>query len=343
MALQTIWFILITVLWAGFFVLEGFDFGVGMLVPVLGRDEAERRTIKATVGPFWDGNEVWLITAGGATFAAFPDWYASMFSAYYLPLFLVLVALILRAVGFEYRDKATTEARRHLWDWLVAGSCLLVPLLIGVAFGGLLAGIPLDGDHNFTGAFLDLVQPYALGTGILFALLSLMQGLMFLRLKTMPAIGDRAVVLARKVTWAVVAVFFVHMVWTRFVSPGSVLPGAAAWLALTFAVATAWLAGHGEHQGWGFVCSTATIGFTVVNFFADLYPNLMVSSTSALDTITIEDSSGSYTLTLMTIVAGVMVPVVLIYTAWNYWVFRQRVTTDDVAAPPPADRADAAS
>ena len=332
MALQTTWFVIITVVWTGFFVLEGFDFGVGMLVPFLAGDDVERRVLRATIGPFWDGNEVWLVVAGGATFAAFPDWYASMFSAYYLPLFIVLVALILRAVAVELRDKRPSARWRHTWDGLTAASGLLVPLLIGTAFGGLLAGIPLNADHDFTGGFLDLVQPYALCTGLLFATLCLLQGLMFVRLKTTGGLIGRAEAVARIESWVVVALVAVHMVWTRIVVGSGIIPGLASWLALTFAVATAWLALHAEeHRGAAFACSSATMAFTVIGFFAELYPNLMVSSTSAANTIGLADSSGSYTLTLMTIVAAVTVPVVLLYTGWSYWVFRQRVTSTDVA------------
>lgn len=335
MALQTTWFVLITVVWTGFFVLEGFDFGVGMLVPFLARDDVERRVLRATIGPFWDGNEVWLVVAGGATFAAFPDWYASMFSAYYLPLFVVLVGLILRAVAVELRDKHPSTRWRHSWDGLTAASGLLVPLLIGTAFGGLLAGIPLNEDHDFTGSFVDLVQPYALGTGVLFAGLCLLQGLMFLRLKTTGGLVDRAGAIARVASWVVAALVAVHMIWTRVVVGSGVIPGLASWMALTFAVATAWLALHaGEHRGAAFVCSSAAVAFTVISFFGELHPDLMVSSTAAANSIELSDSSGAYTLTLMTIVAAVTLPVVLLYTAWSYWVFRRRVTTDDVAPSP---------
>jgi cytochrome d ubiquinol oxidase subunit II len=334
MALQTTWFIFITVLWSGFFVLEGFDFGVGMLVPFLGRDDTERRVLRATTGPFWDGNEVWLVTAGAATFAAFPDWYATMFSAYYLPLFVVVLALILRAVGVEFRDKIAASRWRHTWDWLTVACCALVPLLIGTVFGGLLNGIPIDQSMEFTGGFADLVRPYALFTGIVFGALCLLQGTMFLRLKTTDDLERRASRLAPPVAWIVVALVVAHIVWTRIAVGSGVIPNLGSWLALSFAVATAWLAADSDHRGAAFGCSAATVAFTLIGFFAELYPNLMVSSTSAAYDITISDSSGSYTLTLMTIVTVVMLPVVLIYTAWNYWVFRRRVTVQDVSPEP---------
>jgi cytochrome d ubiquinol oxidase subunit II len=326
MALQATWFILITILWSGFFMLEGFDFGVGMLVPFLGHTDTERRMLRATTGPFWDGNEVWLVTAGAATFAAFPDWYATMFSAYYLPLFIVVVALILRAVGSEYRDKRGGSGWRTSWDWITVACCLSIPLLIGVAFGGLLNGIPIDQQMEFTGTFADLVQPYALATGILLALLC--------RLKVAGDLSQRASHAARTVAWIAVAVLVVHVIWTRFAVGSGVIPNLGAWMAMTAAVATAWLAGHDRHRGLAFGASATTIVLTLFGFFAELYPNLMVSSTATANNITTADSSGSYTLTLMTIVTVVMLPVVLIYTTWSYWVFRQRVTIDSVSADP---------
>ena len=339
MALQTTWFILITLLWAGFFVLEGFDFGVGMVVPFLGRDDVERRVLRRTIGPFWDGNEVWLITAGAATFAAFADWYATMFSAYYLPLFIVVVALILRAVGFEYRDRIEATRWRHLWDGVVVACCLLVPLLFGVAFGGLLNGLPIDAQKEFTGTFLDLIQPYALWTGVLFVALCVLQGLLFLRIKTEGELQARATKMAGPVAWMVVGILTIHIVWTRFAVGSGIIPNLGAWMALSFAVATACLAYHEGLRGIAFGCSAATIASTILSFFGELYPNLMVSTTAAANNITIADSSGSYTLTLMTIITIVMLPIVLIYTAWNYWVFRQRVTTDDVSPAPSSARA----
>lgn len=334
MTLQATWFILIAALWTGFFVLEGFDFGVGMATPFVGRDDEERGLLKETTGPFWDGNEVWLIVVGGATFAAFPDWYATMFSAYYLPLFVVLVALILRATGTEYRDRRDSHRWRTTWDWLIAGSCLAVPLLLGTALGGLVGGIPIDAQKEFTGDLLDLVQPFALLTGVLFAALSLFQGLLFIRLKTTGDLVARAGHAARWVGGLVFVLVLVQMVWMQFEVGRGVIPGLASWLALTFAGAAALLALEKHHDGWAFVCSSGTILSVVVSVFAILYPDTMISTTSSAYNLTVEDSSGSYTLTLMTIVAGVMLPVVLLYTAWSYWVFRERVRRPRVGSGP---------
>ncbi len=324
MALQTTWFIFIALLWAGFFLLEGFDFGVGMLVPLLGRDDAERRALRATIAPVWDGNEVWLITAGGATFAAFPDWYATMFSAYYLPLFLVLVALIVRACASEYRAKASTERGRDIWDWLMASGCLLAPLLIGVALGGLLGGIPIDAQLEFTGTLPDLVAPYALLSGLALTAMCVAQALAFLRLKTTGEMQARVTAVHRVAAFVAAGFLVVFVGWTQAEAGGLLIPNAAQWLAITFAVAAAFLATY-PHQGWGFACTSGAIAFAVIGLFGTLHPNLMVSSTSAANNITLSDSSGSYTLTLMTVIAAVMLPVVVLYQAWTYRVFRQRV------------------
>jgi cytochrome d ubiquinol oxidase subunit II len=324
--------VLIAVLWAGFFVLEGFDFGVGMVEPFLGRTDEDRQVIRSTTGPFWDGNEVWLIVAAGATFAAFPDWYATMFSAYYLPLFVVLLALIFRALSFEYRDKREDRRWRATWDWLTAVACAVVPLGIGIVFGGLLAGIPINSQHTFTGSFVDLVQPYAVFCGLTFLVLCWFQGLMFLRIKTADEIRqrvDRSAAVAGGVVFVALIVF---MIWTQAVARGDVvIPGPGLWLALTAAGAAGWLANHPRHAGWGFAASATAIAFVIFGFFGTLYPDLVVSSTSAANSVTKADSSSSYTLTLMSVIALVMVPVVILYSAWSYWVFRARVTAQTIA------------
>jgi cytochrome d ubiquinol oxidase subunit II len=334
MSLQTTWFILIGVLWTGFFLLEGFDFGVGMLTPFVGRDAAERGVLKETTGPFWDGNEVWLIVVTGATFAAFPDWYATMFSAFYMPLFVVLVALILRATGTEYRDRRDGVRWRTAWDGVIAVTCLLVPFFLGIALGGLLGGLPIDGQMEFTGSFVDLVQPFALITGVTFVVLSLLQGASFLRLRTVDETRDRASAAARKISLVAVVILAAQLIWTTAVDPtDTVIPGPWAWVAITAVVAAALLAHERRHEGWAFVASSATIASTVANLFATLYPNTMISTTSVANNLTTDDSSSSYTLKLITIVAAIMVPVVLVYTAWNYWVFRERVRPREPVAP----------
>jgi cytochrome d ubiquinol oxidase subunit II len=323
--LQTTWFILIAVLWAGFFMLEGFDFGVGIVTPFVGRDDEERRTLKETTGPFWDGNEVWLIVAVAATFAAFPDWYATMFSAYYLPLFVVVLALILRATGTDYRDRREGVRWRRRWDRIIAGTCLLIPFLLGVMFGGLLVGIPISSKMEFTGDLTDLVHPFALMSGVFLVALCVFQGLLFLRLKTS---GDLRARVSHRARWAglvVVVLAVVHTVWQQVEADRGAIPGAAAWLALTFLVAAAVVALEHEHAGWAFLCSALGIVFTIVDIFAALYPNTMVSSTSTAYNLTVSDSSNSYTLSLMTIIAALILPVVLLYTGWSYWVFRGRM------------------
>jgi cytochrome d ubiquinol oxidase subunit II len=332
-ALQETWFLLIGVLWTGFFILEGFDFGVGMVLPFLGHDDTERRVVRATIAPVWDGNEVWLITAAAATFAAFPDWYATMFSAYYIPLLFLLAALILRAVSFEFRDKAAETRWRSAWDWIAATASLLAPLLIGIVFGGLIGGLPIDKQKEFTGGFGDLIQPYALYSGITYAGLCLFQGLVFLRLKTGGELRERASVAARYAGVLMIALLAGYVAWTQVVNGPDVIPNAGAWLALTFGVAAAFLAFEVGNRGWVFSCSVLTIAFTVVHFFTALYPNLMVSTTSSAFNLTATDSSSSYTLTLMSITALVMIPIIVLYQGWTYWVFRKRVTPADVRGP----------
>jgi cytochrome d ubiquinol oxidase subunit II len=198
MTLVQFWFIVIALLWTGFFVLEGFDFGVGMLHAVVARDEAGRRAAVAAIGPLWDGNEVWLVVAGAAMFAAFPDWYATMFSGFYLALVILLLALIVRGISFEFRGKSASPRWRRSWDILMTAGSLVAPLLIGVALGDLLAGLPIDRAGEFTGNFITLLQPYGLYTGVTLVVLCLLHGATFLAPKTTGAVRDRAAVLARR-------------------------------------------------------------------------------------------------------------------------------------------------
>lgn len=192
MDLTTIWFLLVAVLFTGYFILEGFDFGVGMLLPVLGRDDRERRVLINTIGPVWDGNEVWLITAGGAMFAAFPEWYATLFSGFYLPLLLILLALIARGVAFEYRNKRPEASWKRRWDHAIFFGSLLPAVLWGVAFANILRGVPLTADHEYAGGLLNLLNPYALLGGVTTAALFLTHGAVFIALKTVGDVRHRA-------------------------------------------------------------------------------------------------------------------------------------------------------
>jgi cytochrome d ubiquinol oxidase subunit II len=332
MHLYDLWFVLIAFLWVGYFVLEGFDFGVGMLVRVLGKDEAEHRVVLNTVGPLWDGNEVWLLVAGGATFAAFPDWYATLFSGFYLPLLLILVALIVRGVGFEYRGKRDDARWRRNWDLgLLVGSA--VPALLwGVAFANIVRGVPIDADKSYTGGFFNLLNPYALLGGLTTLSVFLLHGSLFVALKTRGAVRARATALAARLFPVVVPVAAAFLLWTLADHP-SVRTIVAIAVSASALVASWWLNGQGR-DGWAFGLSAMAIAGTVTSLFLALYPDVMPSSTSSAFDLTVRNAASSpYTLRVMTWVALLGTPVVLAYQAWSFWVFRQRLGVEDI---PPA-------
>jgi cytochrome bd ubiquinol oxidase subunit II len=331
--LQALWFLLIAVLWLGYFVLEGFDFGVGMLLRRTGRTDAERRAVIHTIGPVWDGNEVWLIVAGGATFAAFPQWYATLFSGFYLALFLILGALIVRGVAFELWGKRDDPAWRRGWEWAIVVGSALPALLWGVAWANIVHGVPIDGTGEYTGDLLDLLAPYALLGGLATLTLFLAHGAIFLALRTKGDIEARAFAVARAATPVAAAVGIAFLAWTLVdqgdrggVQSASAACAVAAGLLL---VAAAILARR--NAGWAFVATTGAIVALFTALFVDLYPNAMVSSTSNAYDLTLADASSSdYTLKVMTVVAVALLPFVLLYQAWTYWVFRHRVGADDV-------------
>jgi cytochrome d ubiquinol oxidase subunit II len=325
MHLTTLWFVLIAFLWTGYFVLEGFDFGVGMLLPVLGRDEIDRRRLLRTLGPVWDGNEVWLIVAGAATFAAFPEWYASMFSGFYLALLLILVALIVRGMGLEYRNKRDDAPWRRRWDYAITASSAAPAVLWGVAFGNIVRGVPLDADHVFTGTLLTLLNPYALLAGLVTGSLFALHGAVFLALKTDGELRDRARRLAQQigVGATLLAAAFLIVTQAQHGRPATDVVAAAAAAALIAAVVLTRIG----RDGWAFTATAATLLLAVATLFGDLWPNVLPSSTSAAFTLTVHNASSSpYTLGVMTWVALIATPFVLAYQAWSYWVFRQRVT-----------------
>ena len=334
MNLQILWFVIVAVFWTGFFVLEGFDFGVGALHKAIGRTDVEKRVAINAIGPVWDGNEVWLIVGGAAIFAAFPGWYATWFSAGYLALLLVLVALILRGVSFEWRARVDTDRWRGTWSWTLTVGSILIPLLLGVALGDLLAGLPIDSSDEFTGSFIDLLTPYGLLLGLTLLVLCLLHGSTFLGLKTSGAVRDRARALAAKLVWPTVALVVVYAIWTVSISDGGVWRILAAAVPALAAIAAAVLIRSGR-DGWSFAATAVTIGGTVAALFANLYPNVMVSSTSTANNLTVAGTaSGDYALKVMTVVALVMTPVVLIYQGWSYWVFRARIITPPESSEP---------
>jgi cytochrome d ubiquinol oxidase subunit II len=329
MDLNTLWFVLVGVLFVGFFVLEGFDYGVGMLLPFLGRSDVERRRIVNTIGPVWDGNEVWILTAGGAIFAAFPHWYATLFSGFYLALFLMLAALIVRGVAFEFRSKDARPAWRATWDWLIFVGSAVPALLWGVALGNLLRGVPIDANKNFVGGFVDLLNPYALVAGLTTLTVFLTHGAIFLNLKSVEPIRGRALRATKRVgplaTAAVFAFVLATYAWTDAFSRLGVNPGLVPIFALLALLAAGALI-HRDHMGWAFVMTCLTLALSTATIFLSLYPRVMVSSLDPTFSLTIYNASSTpYTLRVMSVVALVCVPIVLVYQGWTYWVFRQRV------------------
>ena len=327
MALQVLWFIVLAILWTGFFVLEGFDFGVGALHRVVGRDERERRVAINAIGPLWDGNEVWLIVAGAAMFAAFPAWYATWFSALYLALVAVLFSLIIRGVSFEFRGKSESARWRGTWSTTLTVGSVLAPLLIGVGLGDLLVGLPLNKSGDFTGTFWTLLTPYGLLMGVTLLALCLLHGSAFLALKTDGDVQARAFATAAQLRWVAVVLILVEGAWTFSLSGRSVQSAVLGILAVVTAVGVVRAVGA-RRDGWAFVLTAITIGSTVASIFAGLYPDVMVSSTDPAYSLTVAGAaSSSSALTVMTWVAVVLLPIVLIYQGWTAYVFRARVST----------------
>jgi cytochrome bd ubiquinol oxidase subunit II len=333
------WYIVIAILWTGFFILEGFDFGVGMLHSLVGGDEAGRRAAINTIGPLWDGNEVWLIVAGAGMFAAFPGWYATMFSAYNLALVLLLAALIVRGVAFEYRGKRDAARWRRTWDAALTAGSVLAPLLIGVALAGLLHGLPINSDQNFTGSFWDLLQPYALWTGVTLVLVCALHGATFLCLKTTGEMRERSWQLARRVAPFTAAFVIGFIIWTHVTASTAFFLNVIELLAILAVLAAVWLV-YDHREGFAFAATTVTIASCIISIFADLYPNVMVSSTSPAYNLTVHNTaSGGYSLKVMTVVVIILLPVVLAYQTWTYYVFRRRVSKQEFQPPTPSPRA----
>lgn len=329
MDLNTLWFILIGVLFSGFFLLEGFDYGVGILLPFVGKQDEERRLAINAIGPFWDGNEVWMLTAGGALFAAFPHWYATLFSGFYLALVLMLFALIVRGVAFEFRSQLAASRWRTTWDTLLFIGSLVPALLWGVAVGNLVRGVPIDAQMNFTGNLLTLLNPFALLAGVLFVLLFSLHGALFLSLKTTGPVLERAQQIAARLWLPTLLVAAGWILWT-FAAGGIKVVAllAAVIAAVALAAVRLWA---GQRAGLAFLLTSVTIVSATVMVFATLFPNVMISTTNPAWSLTIYTAASSpYTLRVMTIVAVIFVPIVLLYQVWTYRVFRQRLTAGDL-------------
>ena len=331
MELHDVWFVLIAVLWTGYFFLEGFDFGVGVLTKALARDESERRVLINTIGPVWDGNEVWLLTAGGATFAAFPPWYATLFSGFYLPLLLILVCLIVRGVAFEYRAKRADPRWKRNWEHAIFWTSLIPAFLWGVAFANIVHGVKINAAGDYAGGLFDLLHPYALLGGLLTLTLFTFHGAVFVSLKTLGDIRDRARRLALRLGLAGAALAAAFLGWTQ--ADGGDGWSLAALVVAVLALLAALGCNHAGREGWAFVFSGATIVAAVAMLFLSLYPNVMPSTLSPAWSLTVSNASSSpYTLRVMTWVAGVMTPLVLCYQGWTYWVFRRRIGVRHIPA-----------
>ncbi|MFJ6212039.1 cytochrome d ubiquinol oxidase subunit II [Streptomyces sp. NPDC092296] len=333
MQLHDVWFIVIAVLWTGYFFLEGFDFGIGILTRLLARDERERRVLINTIGPVWDGNEVWLLTAGGATFAAFPDWYATLFSGFYLPLFAILVCLIIRGVAFEYRAKRSGERWKRNWERAIFWTSLLPAFLWGVAFANMVHGVAIDRDKEYVGGVLDLLHPYALLGGLVTLALFTFHGAVFTALKTLGDIRQRARALAQRLGLATAVLAAAFLSWTQLHTGNG--RSLAALLIAVAALLTALALNRAGREGWAFACSGAVVVATVAMLFLALYPNVMPSTLDARWSLTVGNAASSaYTLKIMTWVAGLFTPLVLLYQGWTYWVFRRRIGVQHIPATP---------
>jgi cytochrome d ubiquinol oxidase subunit II len=338
MTLEILWFCLLAFFWTGYFVLEGFDFGVGMLLPVLGRSHADRRTMFQTIGPVWDGNEVWLVIAGGATFAAFPVWYATMFSGFYLALLLILALLIVRVLSFEWREKAEGSRWRSFWTWMNTVGSIGAPFLWGIALASLLHGVPIASDQSYAGDFGDLFSVYTVLAGIAVCLLFALHGAVFLTLRTLGDLRERALRTAARLAPVAAVVGAAFLVWTLVVAgdvndkglfPG-IVPAAVAAIAAVAAVVLT----RAADERWAFAATATAIGAVVVTLFVSLYPRVMVSDPDFGNSLTVENaSSAHYSLTVMTVVAVVLLPVVLLYQAWTYHVFRARLGGEELGSP----------
>ncbi|MBV7698801.1 cytochrome d ubiquinol oxidase subunit II [Streptomyces sp. TRM70350] len=332
MELHDVWFVLIAVLWTGYFFLEGFDFGVGVLTKLLARNRPEKRVLINTIGPVWDGNEVWLLSAGGATFAAFPEWYATLFSGFYLPLLLILICLIVRGVAFEYRAKRPEENWQRNWEHAIFWCSLIPAFLWGVAFGNIVGGVKIDRNFEYVGTLWDLFNPYALLGGLVTLTLFTFHGAVFTALKTVGDIRERARKLAFQVGLVTAGLAVLFLLWTQVESGNG--KSLVAMVVAVAALVVALVANQAGREGWSFALSGVTIVAAVAMLFLSLFPNVMPSSLDEGWSLTVTNASSSpYTLKIMTWCAAIATPIVLLYQSWTYWVFRKRIGTQHIAEP----------
>jgi cytochrome bd ubiquinol oxidase subunit II len=342
MDLQLLWFVIIAFFWAGYFVLEGFDFGVGMLLPFVGKDDRERHELLETIGPVWDGNEVWLVVAAGATFAAFPAWYGTMFSGFYLALLLVLVLLILRVVSFEWRNKSDDARWQRTWLGANVVGSVGAPFLWGIALSNLLRGVPIDSDGHFDGSFWDLFSVYTVFAGLVTVVLFAFHGAIFLALKRTGELELRAAALARRLAVPAAVAGAAFALWTVAIAVDRndkdafppLLPALLAVVALALAVVFM----RSGRSGRAFAMTAVGIASVVATLFVSLYPRVMVSSTDFANSLTVDSTSSShYALGVMTVAALILTPMILLYQGWTYHVFRARLGGGEEPSPPESD------
>ncbi|MBM3131102.1 MAG: cytochrome d ubiquinol oxidase subunit II [Chloroflexi bacterium] len=335
MDLNTLWFWLIGVLFIGFFILEGFDYGVGILLPFLGKDDDERRVLINTIGPFWDGNEVWVIAAGGTMFGAFPHWYATMFSGFYLALVVLLLALIARGVAFEFRSKDARPAWRNFWDWMIFVGSFVPALLWGVAFGNLMRGVPINAQMEYAGDFFTLLNPYALLVGVFAVAVMTLHGALFLLLRTEGDIATRVRGIVNKLWLVAFALYLVTLIASALATDLLTRPTMPIVVALLGGVAlfVARRLHRQQRDGWAFGMTAATIAATLLTFALTLYPRVMISTLKPEWSLTIYTASSTpYTLSVMSVVALIFIPLVIAYQVWTYYIFRQRVSKKTIEA-----------
>ncbi|MFB4350741.1 cytochrome d ubiquinol oxidase subunit II [Microbacterium sp. CR_7] len=339
MDLATLWFFIVAFFFVGYFVLDGFDFGVGMSLPFLGKDDVSRRQVINTIGPVWDLNETWVIVAGAVLFASFPEWYATLFSGFYLPLLLILLALILRGVSFEYRHQRDDVAWKRRFDRMIVIGSAVPALLWGVAFGNIVQGVALNADHIYVGGFFSLLNPYALLVGVTTLQLFILHGVLFVALKTDGPVHEDAHRLAKLVAGPTVLAAAGTVVWTAVIAMNREAPllwlvlgaGALAAVALVAAIGFSLV----RRDGWAFVSGMVTVMLAVVMLFAALFPYVMPSTIDPAYSLTIANASSTqYTLEIMSWTALIATPLVLAYQAWTYWVFRKRVTRRSIEGAP---------
>lgn len=329
MDLAYLWFWIVAFLFVGYFVLDGFDFGVGMSIPFLGKDDIARRQIINTIGPVWDLNETWVIVAGAALFASFPEWYATLFSGFYLPLLAILIALIARGVSFEYRHQRESLKWKRTFDRMIVAGSAVPAFLWGVAFANIVQGVPLDADHEYVGSVLTLLNPYGILGGLTTLTLFFLHGLYFVALKTDGQVRADARRLAARAGLVTIALAALLLVWT--IANAASAPLFLGVVALSGIAALAligsWLANARDREGTAFTLGAVTIVAAVAALFFALFPNVMPSTLAAGSSLTIDNASSTdYTLTIMSWAALIFLPLILAYQGWTYWVFRKRVT-----------------